>query len=106
MRIRLSADAKRDIDREVDYLRGKTNSGIVVFRNIIARARHVLASQPEAGHTASALPLRGARRLIIGGWHFDYDVVDDTIWVRRITSSVNTPSLHYDDDADYEDPPK
>lgn len=104
MRVRFSADARRDIEDQITYLRGKTNSGIVRFRDLVQRGAALLQDRPHAGFTESRIPIRGARRIIVDGWYFDYDVVADTIWVHRITSSVNTPSLDYDDDGDYEEP--
>ncbi|WEK03950.1 MAG: hypothetical protein P0Y65_17425 [Candidatus Devosia phytovorans] len=95
MRVRLSADA----------LRGKTNSGIASFRNVIRRGLTLLHDRPGAGFTDSRIPIQGARRIIVDGWYFDYDVIGDAIWVHRITSSVNTPSLSHEDDFDYERPP-
>lgn len=35
MRVKVSKEAKRDIQREIDYLKGKTISGILTFRSII-----------------------------------------------------------------------
>lgn len=102
MKVKLSSEARQDIDRQVDYLTGKTNSGITTFRNIISRAARLLRDQPYVGQTAAEIPIRGARRVIIDGWYFDYDIIDGAIWIQRITSSINTPSLTYDDDADYE----
>ena len=103
MKVKLSSEARQDIDHQVAYLTGKTNSGIVTFRNIISRAARLLSDQPYVGQTAVEIPIRGARRAIIDGWRFDYDIVDGVVWIQRITSSINTPSLTYDDDADYED---
>lgn len=103
MKVRISTEAQRDIADQVEFLRGKTNSGIATFRNIVSRGRSIIASQPNAGFTDSEIPIRGAKRVIVDGWYFDYDVIDDTIWIQRITSSINTPSLKYDDDFDYEE---
>ncbi len=103
MRVRLSKEARQDIDRQITYLSGKTISGIVTFRDVIKRAQRLLASQPHAGQSDTRIPLRGAMRIIIHGWHFDYDIIGGEVWVQRITSSINTPSLKYDDDFDYEE---
>ncbi|KQN74388.1 hypothetical protein [Devosia sp. Leaf64] len=103
MRVKVSKEAKRDIQREIDYLKGKTISGILTFRSIIERARQLLASQPSAGRVRpSSLPIRGAQRIIVDGWCFDYDVIDGSVWLQRVTHSIATPSLKYDDDFDYE----
>lgn len=102
MRVRFSTEAQQDISNQVAYLRGKTISGIAAFRAVIKRGQSLLSDQPGAGFTESAIPIRGARRIIVDGWYFDHAVIDGTIWVFRITSSVNTPSLKYDDDFDYE----
>jgi plasmid stabilization system protein ParE len=102
MRVKLSKEARQDIDRQITYLSGKTISGIVTFRAVIKRAERLLSSQPHAGQADTRIPIRGAMRIIIDGWHFDYDIIDGTVWVQRITSSVNTPSPKYDDDFDYE----
>ena len=104
MRVKLSKEARQDIDRQIAYLSGKTIAGMVTFRDIIRRARRLLSSQPHAGQADSRIPIRAAMRIIIDGWHFDYDIVGGTVWVQRITNSVNTPSLKYDDDFDYEEP--
>ncbi len=104
MRVKLSKEARQDIERQVAYLSGKTIAGIATFRDIIRRAQRLLASQPHAGQADTRIPIRGAMRIIIEGWHFDYDIIEGTIWVQRITSSINTPSLKYDDDFDYEEP--
>jgi hypothetical protein len=48
--------------------------------------------------------MRGAMRIIVDGWHFDYEIIGDVVWVYRITSSINTPSLKYEDNFDYEEP--
>jgi plasmid stabilization system protein ParE len=103
MKVKFSSDAQRDISDQVTYLSGKTISGVAAFRDIIRRALVLLKGQPTSGFTDSEIPIRGAKRIIVAGWYFDYDITDDTIWVQRITSSVNTPSLRYDDDFDYED---
>ena len=103
MKVKLSSEARQDIDRQVAYLTGKTNSGITTFRHIIDRAARLLVGQPHAGQTDSEIPIQGARRIIIDGWYFDYDIIGGTIWIQRITSSINTPSLTYDADVDYED---
>lgn len=102
MRVRFSTDAQRDIADQLAYLRGKTISGMASFRDLIRRGQALLKNQPDAGFTASEIPIRGARRIILDGWYFDYDIIDGMIWVQRITSSINTPSLKYDDDFDYE----
>lgn len=102
MRVKLSSEAQQDIQVQIAYLRGKTNSGIAGFRDTVRRGLKLLQSQPDAGFTDSKIPIRGAKRVIVEGWYFDYDVIEGSIWVHRITSSVNTPSLHHDDDADYE----
>lgn len=104
MRVKLSKEARQDIERQIAYLTGKTISGIATFRDIIKRAQRLLASQPHAGQSDTRIPIRGAMRIIIDGWHFDYDIIGGEVWVQRITSSVNTPSLKYDDDFDYEVP--
>ena len=103
MKVKLSADAQRDIRQQVDYLTGKTIAGIATFRDTIRRGQRLLQSQPNAGQEKFAIPIRGARRLIVDGWYFDYEIVDGAIWVYRITSSINTPMLSYDDDFDYEE---
>ena len=97
MKVRFSTDAQQDIARHVDYLRGKTVSGLAAFRNTISRGTTIMTSQPNAGFTDSKIPIRGARRVIVDGWYFDYDIIDDIIWIQRITSSINTPSVKYDD---------
>ena len=102
MRVKLSTDAKQDVRQQIDYLRGKTIAGIMTFRNMLARAQRLLSSQPHAGHVDAAIPICGARRITIDGWHFDYDIIDETVWIQRITSSINTPTLRYDDSFDYE----
>lgn len=104
MRVKLSKEARQDIDREITCLSGKTIAGIVTFRDIIRRAQRLLSSQPHSGQSDTRIPIRGAMRIIIQGWHFDYDVIEGTVWVQRITSSINTPSFKYDDDFDYEEP--
>lgn len=104
MRVKLSKEARQDIEQQMEYLSGKTIAGIVTFRDIIKRAQRLLASQPHAGRTDPEIPIRGAMRVIIEGWRFDYDIVGSEVWVQRITSSINTPLLEYDDDFDYEDP--
>lgn len=63
----------------------------------------LLGDHPDAGFAEAQILIRGARRIIVDGWYFDYDVIDAAVWVHRITSSVNTPMLRQDDDADYED---
>lgn len=103
MRVKLSKEARQDLDRQIAYLSGKTIAGIVTFRDIIKRAQRLLSSQPHAGQADTRIPIRGAMRIIIDGWHFDYDFIEGTVWVQRITSSINTPSLKYDDDFDYEE---
>ena len=103
MQVKLSSEARQDIDRQVDYLTGRTNAGITTFRNIIRRAARLLGDQPDAGQADAEIPIRGARRIIIDGWYFDYDIIGGTVWIQRVTSSINTPSLTYDDDVDYED---
>lgn len=102
MKVRFSMEAQRDIAEQVEYLKSKTNSGIASFRNIIVRGRSIIAGQPRAGFTDSEIPIRGAMRIIVEGWYFDYDIINDAVWVQRVTSSINTPSLRYDDDFDYE----
>lgn len=104
MRVKLSKDARQDIDRQIAYLSGKTIAGLVTFRDIIKRAQRLLSSQPHAGQSDSRIPIRGAMRIIIDGWHFDYDIIGGEVWVQRITSSINTPSPKYDDNFDYEEP--
>ena len=69
MKVKLSSEARQDIDHQVAYLTGKTNSGIVTFRNIISRAPRLLSDQPYVGQTAAEIPIRGARRAIIDGWN-------------------------------------
>jgi len=102
MRVKLSSEAQQDIQAQIAYLRGRTNSGIASFRDTVRRGLTLVRSQPDARFTDSKIPIRGAKRVIVDGWYFDYDVIEGSIWVHRITSSVNTPSFHYDDDADYE----
>lgn len=103
MKVRFSSDAQADIAGQIAFLKGKTNQGIATFRNIVSRGRALIATNPEAGLTDSKIPIRGARRVIVDGWYFDYEIIGGDIWVLRITSSINTPSLKYDDDYDYED---
>lgn len=79
MKVKLSSEARQDINRQVDYLTGKTNSGILTFRNIIGRASLLLGSQPHAGRTVSEIPIRGAKRVTIDGWHFDYDIIGNEV---------------------------
>ena len=64
MKVKLSSEARQDIDHQVAYLTGKTNSGIVTFRNIISRAARLLSDQPYVGQTAAEIPIRGARRAL------------------------------------------
>lgn len=104
MRVKLSREARQDIERQVAYLSGKTIAGTVTFRDIIKRAQRLLSTHPHAGQSDTRIPIRGAMRIIVDGWHFDYDIIGGSVWVQRITSSVNTPSLKYDDDFDYEEP--
>ena len=104
MRVTLSKEARQDSARQIEYLSGKTIAGIVTFRDIIKRAQRLLSSQPHAGRTGAEIPVRGAMRIIIEGWYFDYDIIGGEVWVQRITSSINTPVVKYDDDFDYEDP--
>lgn len=81
MKVRFSSDAQRDIADQIHYLTGKTHTGIAAFRNIISRARSLVSAQPYAGFAGSEIPIRGARRVIVDGWYFDYDIIGDTIWV-------------------------
>jgi hypothetical protein len=39
MQVKLSTEARQDIQRQVDYLTGKTILGIASFRDIIRRAQ-------------------------------------------------------------------
>lgn len=103
MRVKIATEAKADIRNQIAYLSGKTIAGIVTFRSIIERARDLRASHPHAGHTRqNDLPIRGSMRIIVDGWYFDYDIIDGSVWIQRITHSMTMPSLIYDDDFDYE----
>ena len=104
MKVRLSSEAKADIDEYVNYLTGKTISGIAKFRATLDRAISIVSYQPEAGLTDSRIPIIGARRIIVEGWRFDYDIINDVVLIQRITHSRNTPMISIADDTDYEAP--
>ncbi|HTO27210.1 MAG TPA: type II toxin-antitoxin system RelE/ParE family toxin [Devosia sp.] len=101
MKVTLSGNARAYIKQETRYLRERSASGAAAFRQIVLDARAIIARHPESGLTQSAIALVGARRLVLRGYHFDYDVADDTVIILAVKSSVNTPPLITDDDDDY-----
>ena len=102
MKVRLSSDARRYIARETRYLKERSLSGAEQFKRVVQPAQQLVASFPESGFTESAIALTGARRVLVGAYLFDYDLIGETVWIQNIKSSVNTPIIRVEDDADYE----
>ncbi|UJW84472.1 type II toxin-antitoxin system RelE/ParE family toxin [Devosia sp. SL43] len=100
MKVTLSGNARAYIKQETQYLRDRSASGAAAFREIVLDARAILARHPDSGLTQSAITLVGARRLVLRGYHFDYDVTDDAVVILAVRSSVNTPSPDLDDTDD------
>jgi plasmid stabilization system protein ParE len=108
MKVRLSSEARSYIARETRYLKERSLAGADSFKRVVQRARQLVADFPESGFADSAISLTGARRVLVGTYLFDYDLIDETVWIQNVKSSVNTPIIKVEDDTDYEvevDPP-
>lgn len=66
-------------------------------------ARKNLAKFPDMGLGIERLPVPGSRRLIVGDYLLDYDVVDNEIIIVSVRHGQQQPLLpEIDDDFDYE----
>lgn len=100
MQVRIAELAKAYVRRETRYLRERSPSGALAFQRIVQRVMVLVAGFPASGSTDSIIPLTGARRIIIDGYLFDYDLIDGTVWIQNIKSSVNVNIIAIEDDSD------
>ena len=103
MKVRFSAAARAYVSAETKYLATASRAGAERFRDIVRRAQVLVASFPASGIADSAIPLTGARRMIVSGYLFDYDLIGDVVWIQTVRSSVTVQTIAIEDDRDYEE---
>lgn len=103
MKVQLSTTARTYIRNEARYLKARSRAGAEGFRQVVQRAQRLVADFPEGGLTTSAITLTGARRIVIDGYLFDYDLIGDVVWIQNVRSSVAIRTIAVEDDSDYED---
>jgi plasmid stabilization system protein ParE len=103
MKVRFSATARAYVIKETRYLASVSRSGAERFRDTVRRAQSLVADFPASGVGASAIPLTGARRAIINGYMFDYDLIGNAVWIQTVRSSVTVRTIAIEDDRDYEE---
>jgi plasmid stabilization system protein ParE len=103
MRVRFSTAARAYVVKEMKYLASVSRSGAERFGDIVKRAQALVAEFPASGIGDSAIPLTGARRIIVTGYLFDYDLIDEVVWIQTVRSSVTVQTIAVEDDRDYEE---
>jgi plasmid stabilization system protein ParE len=103
MRVRFSTAARAYVVKETKYLASVSRSGAERFRDTVRRALVLVADFPASGIGDSAIPLTGARRMIVNGYLFDYDLIGDVVWIQTVRSSVTVETIAIEDDRDYEE---
>lgn len=104
MKVRFSSDARSYLAHEVGYLKKRSSSGAARFMNVVDRARRLVSQHNEVGFADSKVPIKGARRISVGDYLFDYDIIDGVVWIQNIVPSQKTPILSIDDEEDYDAP--
>jgi plasmid stabilization system protein ParE len=105
MKVRIADAARTYLRREAGYLRRRDPA---TARNFAARMRAAaqsLAAFPNIGIESEGHPVPGVRRLIVGDYLLDYEIVGDEVHVvaaRHGRQSPPTPEI--DPDFDYEEP--
>lgn len=102
MKVRFSTEARRYLSREAAYLKERSPAGAARLQRLVARARRQIEAFPESGFTDSIVSLAGTRRMAIEEYLFDYDVVEGVATIMVIRHSRNTPTIPFEDNADFE----
>jgi plasmid stabilization system protein ParE len=104
MKVRLSSEARAYVAQEARYLRDRSASAALKFKEIVDRAILLIGQHPAAGFQQSGVPIKGSHRVVIGGYLFDYDIINDVAWIQNVRHSRNSPTIPIEPDADYEEP--
>lgn len=71
----------------------------------MTEARRNLARFPELGLESERLPVPGSRRLVIGDYLLDYEVMEGEVVILSVRHHRQQPiAPEIEDDFDYEDP--
>jgi plasmid stabilization system protein ParE len=103
MRVRLSENARAYLIRETAYLRKLNPAAARNLSRQMRNAQRNLAAFDGIGFESEELPIRGMRRLVVGDYLMDYEVVGNEIHVLAIRHGRQLPpDVPLDDDYDFE----
>jgi len=103
MHVRLSENARAYLVRETAYLRKLNPAAARNLSRQMRTAQRNLAAFGGMGFESEELPIRGMRRLVVGDYLLDYEIVGGEIHVIAIRHGRQLPpEVPLDDDYDYE----
>ncbi|CDZ38934.1 type II toxin-antitoxin system RelE/ParE family toxin [Neorhizobium sp. BETTINA12A] len=101
MKVFLSEEAIRYVQRERAYLAQFSRRASIAFSEQVKRAARLIADHPRVG-TAVA-PVEGIRRFVSAPYHLDYVIEADRILIVSIMHARQGPAdLEKDEDDDFE----
>jgi plasmid stabilization system protein ParE len=103
MKVRISGNARAYLRSEAAYLRKHSPKAAKAFLDRMAAARRNLARFPDLGLGIESLPIPGSRRLIVGDYLLDYDLIDEAVVIVSVRHGQQMPpTSEVEEDFDYE----
>ena len=103
MKVRMSENARAYVLKETRYLRKYSPVAAKSFSARIKEARSVLGVFNKIGFESEELPIPGMRRLIVGDYLLDYEILDTEIRVVAVRHGRQLAAeVTIDPDYDFE----
>ncbi|MBD8649811.1 type II toxin-antitoxin system RelE/ParE family toxin [Rhizobium sp. CFBP 13726] len=101
MKVTLSEEAIRYVQRERAYLAQFGRRTAVAFSDQIKRTIRLISEQPRVGTMVA--PVEGIRRFVATPYHFDYVIQSDRVLVVSVMHARQASSaLDHDDDDGFD----
>jgi plasmid stabilization system protein ParE len=105
VKVTFSPSAKAYVAREGAYLRERNRAAGDRFRQNVTQFVRALAQFPLMGQEAADLPVRNARRFVLGEYIIHYELGESALVILTIRHGrERPPELPLDDDTDFELP--
>jgi plasmid stabilization system protein ParE len=103
MKVLMSENARAYVHREARYLSKHSPSAAKSFSERMKEARKNLRAFNEMGFESEELPIPGMRRLIVGDYLLDYEILESEIHIVAIRHGRQLPpTIGVEQDFDFE----